>query len=41
MVRTALDRATSAPPRARQVAWLREGGLEAMTEPDERADVWH
>jgi Arc/MetJ family transcription regulator len=39
-VRTALRQAASAAARARQVAWLREGGLESMTDPDRRADVW-
>jgi Arc/MetJ family transcription regulator len=39
-VRTALQQAAAAAARARQVAWLREGGLEAMAEPVQRADVW-
>ena len=39
-VRAALRQAASAAARARQVAWLREGGLETMAGPDERADVW-
>jgi Arc/MetJ family transcription regulator len=39
-VRAALRQATSAAARARQVAWLREGGLETMAEPSERAAVW-
>ena len=39
-VRAALRQAASAGARARQVAWLREGGLEALTDPAERADVW-
>ena len=38
-VRAALRQAASAGARARQVAWLREGGLEALTDPAERADV--
>jgi Arc/MetJ family transcription regulator len=39
-VRAALQQAASAAARARQVDWLREGGLEAMAEPARRADVW-
>lgn len=39
-VRAALQQAASAAARARQVAWLREGGLEGMSQPTERADVW-
>src|SRR4051812_50176500 len=39
-VRAALRQAGSAAARARQVAWLREGGLERMTDPTQRADVW-
>ena len=39
-VRAALRQAASAAARARQVAWLREGGLETMADPAQRADVW-
>ena len=39
-VRAALRQAAAASARARQVSWLREGGLEAMEDPDQRADVW-
>ena len=39
-VRAALQQAANAAARRRQVAWLREGGLEAMAEPAQRADVW-
>jgi Arc/MetJ family transcription regulator len=39
-VRAALRHAASAAARARQVAWLREGALEAMAEPAQRDDVW-
>lgn len=39
-VRAALRQATSAAARARQVAWLREGGVAALADPDQRADVW-
>jgi Arc/MetJ family transcription regulator len=39
-VRAALRQAASAAARARQVAWLREGGLETLADPGQRADVW-
>jgi Arc/MetJ family transcription regulator len=39
-VRAALQHAAQSAARARQVTWLREGGLEAMAESDQRADVW-
>jgi hypothetical protein len=39
-VRAALLQAANAAARAWQVTWLREGGLEAMADPDQRADVW-
>ncbi|WP_369134053.1 DUF2191 domain-containing protein [Modestobacter sp. I12A-02662] len=39
-VRAALQQAASAAARARQVSWLRDGGLEEMAEPAQRADVW-
>lgn len=39
-VRAALQQAANAAARARQVAWLRQGGLEAMADPAQRADVW-
>jgi Arc/MetJ family transcription regulator len=39
-VRAALQQAANAAARARQVTWLREGGLETMADPDRRADVW-
>jgi Arc/MetJ family transcription regulator len=39
-VRAALRQAASAAARARQVAWLCEGGLETMADPGRRADVW-
>jgi Arc/MetJ family transcription regulator len=39
-VRAALRQAANAAARARQVAWLREGGLEGMEDPSQRADVW-
>ena len=34
------SRAVSAAARARQLTWLREGGLEALADPAQRADVW-
>jgi len=39
-VRAALGQAARAAARARQVAWLREGGLEALAGPEKRTDVW-
>jgi Arc/MetJ family transcription regulator len=39
-VRTALVQASTAVARARQVAWLREGGLAELVDPDQRAEVW-
>ena len=39
-VRAALQQAASAAARARQVSWLREGGLQVMADPTQRADVW-
>jgi Arc/MetJ family transcription regulator len=39
-VRAALHQAASAAARARQLTWLREGGLETMADPAQRADVW-
>ncbi|MGB3762351.1 MAG: DUF2191 domain-containing protein [Ornithinimicrobium sp.] len=39
-VRTALNQAASAAARARQIDWLRDGGLESLAEPEARAAVW-
>lgn len=39
-VRAALRQAASSAARARQVAWLRDGGLQALADPEERTDVW-
>ncbi len=39
-VRAALPQAASAAARVRQLTWLREGGLGAMADPAQRADVW-
>jgi Arc/MetJ family transcription regulator len=40
MARAALQQAASAAARARQLTWLREGGLEGMADPAQGADVW-
>lgn len=39
-VREALRQTAAAAARARQVAWLTEGGLSDLVDPDERAQVW-
>jgi Arc/MetJ family transcription regulator len=39
-VRAALRQAADSTARARQVAWLTEGGLAGMAEPEQRAAVW-
>jgi Arc/MetJ family transcription regulator len=39
-VRTALKHATQAAARARQIEWLRDGGLEPLADPETRASVW-
>jgi Arc/MetJ family transcription regulator len=39
-VRAALQQAAARSARARQIAWLEQGGLEGMTNPDERGEVW-
>jgi Arc/MetJ family transcription regulator len=39
-VRTALQQAAARSARARQIAWLQEGGLEEMSDPARRGDVW-
>jgi Arc/MetJ family transcription regulator len=39
-VRIALQQAAARSARARQVAWLQEGGLEEMADPVHRGDVW-
>jgi Arc/MetJ family transcription regulator len=39
-VREALRLAAAGAARARQIQWLTEGGLEPMTEPEQRAAVW-
>jgi Arc/MetJ family transcription regulator len=39
-VRIALQHAAASSARARQVAWLKAGGLGEMTDADQRGDVW-
>ncbi|MUL78843.1 DUF2191 domain-containing protein [Mycobacterium sp. CBMA226] len=39
-VRIALQQAAARSARARQVAWLQSGGLQDMTGPEQRGDVW-
>jgi Arc/MetJ family transcription regulator len=39
-VRAALRQAADTAARARQVQWLTDGGLQAMTESEQRAAVW-
>jgi len=39
-VRAALRQAADNAARVRQVAWLTEGGLESMSEAEQRAAVW-
>jgi hypothetical protein len=39
-VRAAMRQAASGAARARRVTWLREGGLEVLADPGDRADVW-
>jgi hypothetical protein len=40
-VRRALEHAAASAARARQVGWLRVGGMAEMAEAEERAAVWH
>lgn len=39
-VRRALEQAAASAARARQLEWLREGGMAEMAEADARAAVW-
>ena len=39
-VRTALKQASAAAARARQIEWLRDGGMEPLEDPEPRAEVW-
>jgi len=39
-VRAALRHAAAASARARQVAWLSEGGLALLADAEQRAAVW-
>ncbi len=39
-VRAALRHAAASAARARQIRWLTDGGLEAMSEADQRDATW-
>jgi len=39
-VRAALHQAATSAARARQIVWLAEGGLESMSESEQRAAAW-
>ena len=39
-VRAALRQAAASSARARQIVWLTEGGLESMSEAEQRAAAW-
>lgn len=39
-VRAALQYAAARSARARQIDWLRDGGLEEMVDPGRRSDIW-
>lgn len=39
-VRAALQHAAALSARARQIDWLSGGGLESMSDPAGRSDVW-
>lgn len=39
-VREALRQTTAAAACVRQLAWLTDGGLAELADPDERAKVW-
>ncbi len=39
-VRMALQQAAAASARARQIAWLKTGGMGEMADPGQRGDVW-
>jgi Arc/MetJ family transcription regulator len=39
-VRAALRQAADGAARARQIVWLTEGGLESMSEGEQRAAAW-
>ncbi|NLA37554.1 MAG: DUF2191 domain-containing protein [Actinobacteria bacterium] len=39
-VRAALQHAVATSARARQVEWLRGGGLADMADPEARGDAW-
>jgi Arc/MetJ family transcription regulator len=39
-VRAALRQAAASSARTRQIVWLAEGGLESMSEAEQRAAAW-
>ncbi|MBV9821149.1 MAG: type II toxin-antitoxin system VapB family antitoxin [Actinobacteria bacterium] len=39
-VRTALAQVSASAARARQIAWLTEGGMGELSDPERRAEVW-
>jgi Arc/MetJ family transcription regulator len=39
-VRIALQQAAARSARARQIEWLEQGGMEGMSGPDDRGEVW-
>jgi Arc/MetJ family transcription regulator len=39
-VRAALRQAASSAARARQIEWLTDGGLESMSDAEQRAAAW-
>lgn len=39
-VRRALENAAAISARARQIAWLQEGGMEELADAEHRNDVW-
>lgn len=39
-VRIALQQAAAASARARQIAWLKSGGMGEMADPGKPGDVW-
>ena len=39
-VRIALQQAAATSARARQIAWLKSGGMREMADDDKRGDAW-
>lgn len=39
-VRTALTLAAQRSARAREIAWLTDGGMAALADPDKRSEIW-